>query len=209
VRALLAWLWDAFERGIRGDTFDRLRQAFPAVGERLSTGELVDAYRSHSPTIALAPGVEDMLDALRQEGVRLGVVSDGPIASQSAKATALDLDRWFDPIVLTGGLGPGFAKPATGAFEAIARAGRIPHDELAYVADNPEKDFAGPRRLGWLTVRLRDPEQLRFALEPASTSDGPDLEVRALADLLRLDLSGRHPAQRAGPRTDRLDGAGA
>jgi putative hydrolase of the HAD superfamily len=184
-RSLVDWLGTAFDAGVRGDTFDRLVAAFPALAERVSAAELVDAYRRHRPVISLAPGVESVLETLRERGLRLGILSDGPIESQAAKSEALGLDRWFDPIVLTASLGSGAAKPATTGFEAIAKEWGIPHHEMSYIADNPEKDFVGPRKLGWLTIRLRQPEQLRFALEPPNAAFGAELEIRRPDDLLR------------------------
>ena len=184
--ALADWLGTAFEAGIRGDTFDRLRASFPEVGGRVSTAALVDAYRAHLPDIALSTGVPEMLDRLEALGLRLGVLSDGHAASQMAKVAALGLERWFDPILLTGSREPRFAKPGTAGFEAIAQGWRLAASELVYVADNPEKDFAGPRRLGWMTVRLAHPRQLRHRLEPADEDHQPDVVIGAPADLLRL-----------------------
>jgi putative hydrolase of the HAD superfamily len=182
-QALAAWLEEAFEAGIRGDTFDRLALAFPEVVRRHSVPALVDAYRTHEPAIELAPGVESVLQELQAQGLRLGVLSDGPLASQAAKARRLRLDRWFDPVLLTASLGQDAAKPSPKGFEAIARGWGIDHAGLAYVADNPQKDFVAPRRLGWLTVRLRYGGQLRFAIEPPDREFRAELEVASLDDL--------------------------
>ena len=192
-RAVGEWLEDAFDAGVRADTFDRLLAAFPDLSARVSTSNLVDAYRAHLPAIGLAPGVESTLNGLRARGLRLGVLSDGPLASQAAKAAALGLNRWFEPILLTASLGPHATKPSTVGFEAIAREWGIPHAELSYVADNPEKDFAGPRRLGWLTIRIRQPEQLRFAVEAPADEYRAAVEVGTLAALpgcLGLEVPG-------------------
>ena len=193
--AAFDWLWRAFESGRRGDTFNGLLETFPDLASRATVSELVDRYRSHTPVIALAPGFAQVLDALADRGLRLGVLSDGPAASQSAKATALELPRWFDPIVLTGALGPEHAKPATRGFATIATAWDLDAAALAYVADNPEKDFAGPRQLGWATVRLRRPAQLRFRLEAETPAFAPDHEIQDPAALLSW--------------IDRYDGPGA
>lgn len=182
-RALAAWLEEAFEAGIRGDTFDRLAIAFPDVARRISVPALVDAYRTHEPAIELAPGVESVLQELLAPGLRLGVLSDGPLASQTAKARRLRLDRWFDPVLLTASLGQGAAKPSSMGFEVIAREWGMDHSCLAYVADNPEKDFVAPHRLGWLTVRLRYSGQLRFDLEPLAREFRPALEIASLDEL--------------------------
>lgn len=184
VEAYWDWLRAAFEAGVRGDTFDRFRAAFPDVAARFSTDELIESYRTHRPSIALWPGVEQVLDEAGRRGIRLGVLSDGPATSQAAKARALRLDRWFDPIVLTGTLGPAFAKPAVAGFERISSGWRIPGPELAYVADNPAKDFTGPRRLGWLTIRLRRPDQLRFDVEATDDAAAPDVTILSIEDVL-------------------------
>jgi putative hydrolase of the HAD superfamily len=186
VGTLSAWLSAAFESGVRGDTFDRLRLAFPEVAERFSTADLVGAYRGHQPSIQLMPGTAELLDVLRRRGSRLAVLSDGPAESQAAKASALGLDRWFDPVLLTWSLGPGFAKPGTGGFELIARGWDLASPQLAYVADNPGKDFIGPRRLGWSTVRLVCPGQLHDAVEPADEDHRPAIVIEAMVDLVQV-----------------------
>lgn len=180
------WLWSAFEAGVRRDTFDRLRAAFPDVGRRWTTIDLVEAYRGHWPDIRLASDMVAMLDALKGHGVRLGVLTDGPRASQSAKVAALGLERWFDPILMTGALGPPFHKPGAAGFEAIAVSWGMDGPELAYVADNPEKDFVAPRRLGWLTIRLWHPGQLYHELQPADDDHRPDTAVGGPDELLRV-----------------------
>ena len=203
---LAQWLIEAFDDGMRGHTFERLLEAFPAVARRCSVEALVEAYRNHRPSITLSPGIGPTLDALRSAGLRLGVLSDGTLASQEAKAEVLDLRRWFDPIVFTASLGPGQGKPALTGFQLIARAWGFPSGSIAYVGDNPEKDFTGPRALGWLTVRLRQPGQLhdRQGLEvgpPAAR------EIREAVELINIVVSARRSAiappqreKRRGPR---------
>src|SRR5689334_19202767 len=160
--------------------------AFPDVGARHRIDELVSVYRTHPPAIGLAAETVDVLDALADRGLRLGVLTDGPIESQSAKAAALRLDRWFDPVVLTASLGTAAHKPGTAGFLAIAAEWSLPPSTLVYVGDNPLKDFAAPRALGWRTVRLRDPRQERHDLDPASGSDAPDEEIARLEQLIAL-----------------------
>lgn len=186
VDSLDRWLHAAFESGVRDDTFDRLLRAFPDVAARMTVDDMVAIYRSHAPQVDLVPGMAATLDALQGRGLRLGVLTDGPEASQSAKVRALDLGRWFDPVVLTDRLGPGLGKPAVAGFEQIAGAWRLAGPSVAYVGDNPTKDFGGPNRLGWTTIRLRDPVQLRATLEPRTDADRARFEVTTPAALLDL-----------------------
>jgi putative hydrolase of the HAD superfamily len=198
-RTFTDWLWTAFKAGVRGDTFDRLLEAFPNLATRWTVHDLVQAYREHEPNIELIPGWAETIDALRGQGLRLAVLTDGPVASQSAKARALGLHQWFDPIVLTGALGATYAKPASAGFNLVADAWGTGGSTLGYVADNPEKDFVGPRRLGWMTIRLRQPQQLRYALEPANPSFRPDIEVGTPLELLNRLKFTDGVAARTGP----------
>ncbi len=192
-RRFADWLWAAFEAGIRGDTFDRLRAAFPDLALRISSGALVEVYRTHVPGVRLAATVEATLDRLHAHGLRLGILTDGPVASQSAKVAALGLERWFDPILLTGSADPTFAKPGTAGFASIAEAWALAGSELVYVADNPEKDFVGPRRLGWMTIRLSHPGQLRHTLAPVDDTHRPDVVIDDLGALTDMFVSRDRP----------------
>jgi putative hydrolase of the HAD superfamily len=186
VDALTGWLDVAFERGARGDTFDRLRAAYPDVAARFPTSALVDVYRAHRPDIHLTDDICDLLDRLCELGLRLGVLTDGPVASQAAKAAALGLDRWFEPILITGSHDATFAKPGTAGFTAIADAWGLPAPELAYVGDNPAKDFIGPHRLGWAAIRVSRPGQLHHGLEPIDDAHAADIVIDDLSALLSV-----------------------
>jgi putative hydrolase of the HAD superfamily len=110
----------------------------------------------------------------------MACVTDGPLASQRAKAAALGLGRWFAPLLFTAELGDGFGKPDPRSFQQVAAALGAGGPTLAYVADNPAKDFAAPRALGWHTVRVRRPLSLHEHVE-----SGPDVDVETatLAEL--------------------------
>ncbi len=160
--------WEAFDRGVRGNLFDRVLAGWnlPVSAEALArlVQQLVTIYRTHDPAIALAPDAEACLARLHP-GFRLAAVSDGPLPSQRAKVRRLGLERWMEPIVLTASLGPGFAKPSTEPFRAVERFLGVSGERCVYVADNPAKDFHGPQALGWQTVRIRRPLGLHAAAD--------------------------------------------
>jgi putative hydrolase of the HAD superfamily len=171
--------WAAFEAGVRGRIFD---EALAACGVRANgslVSQLVDVYRSHTPAIWLLDDVRAWL-VDRHADVALAVVTDGPPASQRAKATVLGLTDWADPIVLTDELGPGRGKPHPAAFECVEAATGLTGAACGYVADNPAKDFAGPRRRGWRTVRVRRQGGLHAA---AASGEDVDAEITGFAAL--------------------------
>jgi putative hydrolase of the HAD superfamily len=123
---------------------------------------LVEIYRTHTPSIALAPDASETLNAISHAG-SIAVVSDGALASQSRKVEALGIGSIAAPIVLTGIFGGEFRKPHPRAFQEVER--RRPAGAYVHVADNPLKDFAAPKRLGWVTVRVRRRGGLHCAVE--------------------------------------------
>jgi putative hydrolase of the HAD superfamily len=163
--------WAAFEAGVRGRIFDEVLDACGAPDDASVVPRLVDVYRSHAPAIELLDDVRTWL-AAPPTGVALAVVTDGPLASQRAKAAALGLASWAHPIVFTEALGPGRGKPHPAAFERVEATTGLAAAACAYVADNPAKDFAGPRRRGWRTVRVRRTGSLH-----AGTGSGDDVDA--------------------------------
>ncbi|MGH2747956.1 MAG: HAD family hydrolase [Actinomycetota bacterium] len=171
--------WGAFERGARGRIFDLVLAARGIQTSPEVIGTLVDVYRTHRPTIELIPDARACLEAM-QTRFALAIVTDGPLESQRAKVQALGTDRWVETTVLTAELGTGFAKPHERAFQLVEAASGWKGERCTYVADNPAKDFAGPKSLGWRTVRVRRPGALH--LHRPSGAD-VDLELPDLSSL--------------------------
>lgn len=145
-----------FIAGARGNIFnlalERLAVACPA--ERLK--ELVRVYREHRPQIRPFADSPKLLQLLKGKGVVLALISDGPCQTQQNKLRALGLEAYFDHLVFTGAHGEDWGKPSPRAFlEVMGRSG-VPAAACVYVADNPRKDFVGPNRLGWHTIRVRE-----------------------------------------------------
>lgn len=179
--------WTFFSQGSRGKIFNQtLDELGLACTERVIR-ELVHSYRVHEPRIALLPDAAKWLD-LHSRSYYLGCVTDGPMASQRAKIGALGIRRRCDYIILTDELGEGFGKPDIRSFKMISFLSTLPVGRHVYVADNPAKDFQGPKALGWRTVRVRRPGSLHMEVQTPRYVDVelPDLSSLApvLSDLL-------------------------
>jgi len=158
--------WALFESGVRGVTFNR------ALGEAglsgsIDCGALVDMYRTHTPSLRLQ---DDAAQFLRDwpSDRPLGLITDGPVPSQSAKIAALGLQVRLSPIVISDEFGTEFRKPHDRPFQTVEKALGLAPDQLTYIADNPIKDFIAPRRRGWGTVRIRRPEGEHHDVEDSS-----------------------------------------
>jgi putative hydrolase of the HAD superfamily len=174
---LFAFLWERFERGERGNHFDLLLESDPRLKREASVDALVRAYRLHAPLIRPLPGMTELIRDLKDAGVRIAVVTDGPRDSQARKAEALGLHGLADPILLTDDWGREWWKPHPRAFRHLESLWDFAPETMIYVGDNPAKDFVAPKALGWKTLRLRLPEQLRFADDPPAPDHAPDEEA--------------------------------
>jgi putative hydrolase of the HAD superfamily len=166
----------------RPRVFDALLDELAIADHGDLVARMIDAYRRHPPAIRLFEGVDALLDDLRQRR-RLGLLTDGRPAAQWAKIDILGLRNRFDAIVVTSELGPAFGKPSTRPFEMMSEKLNSRGSNIAYVADNPCKDFIGPNALGWRTIQVRRADGL-YAHEQAAPGGTPQLVIDSL-DALR------------------------
>lgn len=177
-----------FVAGARGNIFnlalERLAVVFPAA--RL--GELVRVYREHQPQIRPFADSPKLLKFLKKKGVVLALISDGPCPTQQNKLRALGLEAYFDHLVFTGAHGEDWGKPSPRAFlEVMGRSG-VPAAACVYVADNPGKDFVGPNRLGWHTIRVQEKIGLYYSESPPPGGE-PKATANTFAALWALLLA--------------------
>lgn len=143
-----------FQSGARGDLFTPVLERHLDDVRESYVKKLVEVYRSHEPDIDPYP---DAIEALGQlTGWKaLGIVTDGWLEVQKKKVEALGIAPYFDAIVYTDSWGKAGWKPsAKGYLESAARLSVEPGC-LAYIGDNPRKDFVTAKSLGFTTVRVR------------------------------------------------------
>ena len=109
------------------------------LGLHVSIKDYLTIYREHQPDISLSKDVVQTLDALHEQGKRIGLITDGRSLQQRNKIAALGLYRWMkeEDIII-------FMKCYPES------------QDFTYVGDNLKKDFIAPNSLGWDTVCLKD-----------------------------------------------------
>lgn len=174
--------WEMFERGKRGSVFDEALEALGVPSDPSLIQELVEVYRTHKPSISLCPDAMRLLEALRGK-FPMALITDGPVASQSAKIDALALRAVFDHLILTDEWGTEFRKPHERAFRHVEDQWQEHRPgDFTYIADNPLKDFLTPKARGWRTVRVaRDGGEHRH--RPMAGRHAADEVVTSLEEL--------------------------
>jgi putative hydrolase of the HAD superfamily len=177
------WLIEEWRRARARDLFQRRLRSLGADPGWLA--DLVRTYREHEPVISLRAGAREVLEALVRRGHRISLVSDGRLDAQRRKWRALRLAALpFHPVIFTDEVGPAYWKPHPWSFEAVMRSAPDVTG-FVYVADNPEKDFLAPNLLGWSTVQLRHPENLR-PFRDADGDAGADRHIDRFGALLEI-----------------------
>jgi putative hydrolase of the HAD superfamily len=110
-----------------------------------------DAFRIvRSAQIRPFAGAIETLDGLRERGVRLALVTNGPTEIQRPKIERFDLERRFDHIQVEGECG--FGKPEPRAYLHALNALAARPAEAWIVGDNLEWEVAAPQKLGLYAV---------------------------------------------------------
>jgi putative hydrolase of the HAD superfamily len=146
--------------------------------------ELLAVHRNHAPDIVLEPEVRSLLVRLRGSFL-LGLVSDGRLQQQEAKARALGLGPLLDAFVFSDEIGRDCWKPHPAPYRRALELLKVKAAEAVYVGDNPGKDFLGAKRAGMRSIRLRRPGGLHAAAEPSCNEAAPLDEI---ADLSHLEV---------------------
>ena len=121
--------------------------------------------------------VDELLAVARKAQVRLGLITNGASDSQREKLRVLDLERWFEVVVVSGEVG--IAKPDVSAFGlAIDKLG-VERESVWHVGDSLTTDVAGAKAAGIIAVWLNRRGLVRRESDPE-----PDLEIRSLSSLV-------------------------
>lgn len=145
-------LWNYFEAGKLA-----LDELLSEISRQDEKEECLTIYREHSPNISLYKGIPDLLKALRDANIQIGIITDGRAIGQRAKINALGLPALVDEIIITDELGGvRFRQPNSISFRIMQTKWQIPFEEMLYIGDNPEKDFQAPCQLGMHTMFFRN-----------------------------------------------------
>jgi putative hydrolase of the HAD superfamily len=152
--------WHNLSRAQFGTRLGSLRvemwgEALRAVGlddESLAEQCAADYNRFRKDELRLWPGVLELLAALRRDGLRLGLVTNGFAETHREKIAQLALEDAFDELFIADEVG--MVKPDPKLFRfACERLGVAP-EAAAMVGDRYERDICGAAEVGIYTVWL-------------------------------------------------------
>lgn len=126
----------------------------------------------------LFPGAVATIETLRQQGVRLALVTNGHADTQRAKIRQYDLERLFDHVQIEGEVG--FGKPEERAYRHAMEALGVLPEETWMVGDHLLWEVAAPQSLGIFGIWH---DHVGDGLPPTSNVV-PDRIIRSISELL-------------------------
>ncbi|MGH7031711.1 MAG: HAD family hydrolase [Stellaceae bacterium] len=166
-------------RRIVADAFAGLAAGGHAVPDRSLCDAIADRYNAlHEAELRLFPGAHETLRRLKEQGVRLALITNGAAEPQRAKVIRFALAERFDHIQIEGE--HGFGKPEERAYTHAMTALGVGPGETWMVGDNLEWEIAAPQRLGIYAIWH---DGYGAGLAP-DCPVRPDRIIRALPELL-------------------------
>ncbi len=149
VSGMASKLWEAFEKKLPAIDTVLEREGILTDGAKKLA---LETYRFHNPVIKLYPGVRALLSGLKKNK-KIGLITDGRPEGQRAKIRALEINDFFDCIIITDELGGvEFRKPCDKAFRIMQKELNVPFEKMAYIGDNLKKDFISPDKLDMRSI---------------------------------------------------------
>ncbi|AGF58290.1 putative hydrolase of the HAD superfamily [Clostridium saccharoperbutylacetonicum] len=116
--------------------------------------KLVSIYRDAKPKLALYKDSIEILNWIKGNKLKSGIITDGYNKVQWEKIKSLGLEKIIDKIIVTDDYGEGFGKPNKRSYIDMIKFFNVNPKECVYIGDNPTKDFIGAKEIGINTVRI-------------------------------------------------------
>ncbi|RYG26027.1 HAD family hydrolase [bacterium] len=143
--------------------------------------------------LCLFPDALPLLDRLREEGYRMGLITNGPADIQRQEVATLGIADYFDPIYIEGEVG--YGKPDSRVLKSAAEAVGEPPERILFVGNSYGHDIRPAIEAGWKTAWIRrasdvppsadENESLKPEERPAG-APAPDVEIGELSQLIPL-----------------------
>ncbi len=111
------------------------------------------------------PFTNTLLVTLRDQGYKVGLITNGQSEIQRSKIAMLGIEKYFDAIIVGGEFG--IQKPDTAPFTAMARMLNESTENLIYVGDNPINDIDASRNAGYTPIQVLTAQCIVDGYEPA------------------------------------------
>lgn len=160
------------------ELYGELREQFN-IDSNIAVDELLQFwFQQFSSHTVLMDGAVELLTALKDRGIKLGLITNGSVISQYAKIDRVGLRSYFDTIIVSDEVG--CKKPDKKIFELAVTQLDVEPRACIFVGDHPINDVHGAREAGLQPVWLQGFRAWEQQLTPAPHT------ITSLAQVLQL-----------------------
>lgn len=157
-RDTVADIYEYCDRNFIHLGWDRMYEEFSSRGILKDGIEKKDFFNIHIRPLYMLAAVPfsftvPTLKKLKNMGLRIGLITNGPHALQYRKLELLGITDMFDEIIVSGDFG--VHKPDIRIFEEMARRMNLMPSEMLYIGDNPENDIEPSRKVGYTPIWIK------------------------------------------------------
>ncbi len=161
----------------------RMKAALADFGYTVTEAEAIAIqldYELYQGQLELDSMFEELFTYCQQEGIELGVITNGPHRHQLRKIRSLGLDQWIaeDRLVISGQVG--VTKPAVNIFKLLESRLDVETGAICYLGDSFENDVIGSKQAGWQSIWFNHRKRQALA-----SHYQPDLVVEEWVDLVQ------------------------
>jgi HAD superfamily hydrolase (TIGR01509 family) len=179
--------WEKTVGGYGISSFDAAEHLAQLTRGRSDPVSLRQRYRKEADEIIhtspMLPGVMDMIEQAKENGVRVAIGSSSPHSWVDAHATRLGIFQHFDQIICADDVEPGRTKPNPDIYLKALERLNIRAEEAVVFEDSPNGVLAA-RRAGIFVVAIPNPLTSKMGVSG-------DLTLPSLAGLTLHDLENR------------------
>jgi len=125
------------------------------------------------------PGMIQVLEGLKEKGLKLAIVSDAPSLKAWIRLTYMDIQDMFDVVVAFDDTK--HAKPSSLPFEKALSELGVERGEVLMIGDKPDKDVKGAQEMGFVSCFAKYGND-----RVESGSSGADYEAKTPEDILSI-----------------------
>ena len=133
----------------------RIQEAAKDLGVLITDEQALDMqkeYKKNQQKLQMSNTTIGILELVKENDVKLGIITNGPSEHQWSKVKALGVERWIDKenIIVSGDYS--INKPDVRIFEIMQEKLQLPIDSLYYIGDSLENDIVGANNAGWKAI---------------------------------------------------------
>lgn len=142
---------DGYRR--KQELYEELKRKMSMRNPDVTVDELAEYwFAEFFQCTVLMDGAIEVLEKLKSEGLKLGIITNGSVHSQNAKIDHVRIRDYFDVIVVSDEVG--VKKPDVRIFQTALERLQVKPEQSWYIGDHPVNDIQGARYAGLTPVWL-------------------------------------------------------